>query len=585
MRRLLLVSLAASIAAASFPALSQTASISPHCQRMMMIGCALSKNSKGRNAPAAAKECAELLKQGECAPPMPAKIVKRDTPVPTDEAVEESRGEGAPAKAWPGKKYMLDDANKEAAPDDIAEEKEVSEEIREEKDAPEMKRDIKTEEKKPAAHADTAPPASPDEETMSHAADEELQQDDTVTVPPKDLINQSVASEEHPDTGYAPAAKTGPAVSSISAGAAPKTEPSRPAAKPDATAPGIAAADSGRMLSSVLPKTEPALDSPAKAAAETAPITVPEKENVNPAIAVAADPGSEPTPAEAAAIAPSKVVELAPAGTAPATAQTPPNVSLPAAIPSAPSVADAANIQADTSGPMTLTFGTGLVIPGEDNKVTFFLRRSDNNSPVTLQDLKEVHTQKLHLLIIDPSLKEYHHVHPTEGPQPGEYSFTFKPAGSYFRVFADVTTIGSDTNLFVPGVLGVKPVEKATIDTVTRYESSDGANVSAVLSFDAQPKAGNAVMGKIHLVDNTGTPVRNLEPVMGAFGHIVAFSQDLNHVLHVHPMGNQPHSANDMGGPDLEFHFEPHAAGFVRLFVQVKITGKDIFIPFGFTVQ
>src|ERR1700733_11310452 len=40
------------------------------------------------------------------------------------------------------------------------------------------------------------------------------------------------------------------------------------------------------------------------------------------------------------------------------------------------------------------------------------LTHLNTGRPVTLTDLKEVHTQKIHLLIIDDSLEDYSHVHP-----------------------------------------------------------------------------------------------------------------------------------------------------------------------------
>ena len=47
--------------------------------------------------------------------------------------------------------------------------------------------------------------------------------------------------------------------------------------------------------------------------------------------------------------------------------------------------------------------------------------------PVTPADLREVHTGKIHLLIVDASLADYHHEHPTEADAPGEYGFRFTP--------------------------------------------------------------------------------------------------------------------------------------------------------------
>ena len=72
---------------------------------------------------------------------------------------------------------------------------------------------------------------------------------------------------------------------------------------------------------------------------------------------------------------------------------------------------------------------------------------------------------------------------------------------------------------------------------------------------------------------------------MGAFAHIVAFYDDFATVAHVHPMGEEPKSEDQRGGPELSFHLEPEKAGFLKIYVQVKRGGKDIFIPMGVSIQ
>lgn len=104
------------------------------------------------------------------------------------------------------------------------------------------------------------------------------------------------------------------------------------------------------------------------------------------------------------------------------------------------------------------------------------------------------------------------------------------------------------------------------------------------LKFDGDARAGQAVMGQI-AVSKDSKPSTQLEPVMGAFAHIVAFSEDFNSVLHIHPMGKEPTRESVRGGPILEFHFEPQAVGFVKLFAQVRIKRKDLFLPFGLYVN
>ena len=131
--------------------------------------------------------------------------------------------------------------------------------------------------------------------------------------------------------------------------------------------------------------------------------------------------------------------------------------------------------------------------------------------------------------------------------------------------------------------IGALAKDKVAITTTTIMTSTvDGYTFT--LALDGEPKAGAAVMGNI-TVTKDGKPFTQLEPVMGAFAHVVGFGEDYSSVLHIHPMGKEPTSDTERGGPKLEFHIEPKTAGFVKLFAQVRIDGKDLFAPFGVAVK
>jgi hypothetical protein len=223
------------------------------------------------------------------------------------------------------------------------------------------------------------------------------------------------------------------------------------------------------------------------------------------------------------------------------------------------------------------------LIAGKTTQVTARLASVTDNTPLTLDDLKEAHTKKLHLLVVDPSLSDYHHIHPTP-TQNGEWTFDFTPKtnGSY-RVWADVIPVATGKQEYVIADIGTSATQKAAI-TKTTIMSSTVEGYTFTLALDGEPKAGAAVMGNITITKD-GKPFNQLEPVMGAFAHVVGFTEDYNSVLHVHPMGKEPTSDTEHGGPKLEFHIEPKKAGFVKLFAQVRIGSKDIFAPFGLTVQ
>lgn len=221
---------------------------------------------------------------------------------------------------------------------------------------------------------------------------------------------------------------------------------------------------------------------------------------------------------------------------------------------------------------------------GKTTQVTAKLSAVVDGNPLTLDDLKEAHTKKLHLLIIDPSLTDYHHIHPVAGKNSGEYVFSFTPLkNDGYRVWADVIPVATGKQEYVRTDMGSPAKDKANIDKASSMTATV-EGYTFTLALDGEPKADSPVMGNI-TVAKDGQPFTQLEPVMGAFAHVVGFTEDYNSVLHVHPMGKEPTSDTERGGPKLEFHIEPEKAGFVKLFAQVRIDGKDIFAPFGIIVK
>ena len=102
---------------------------------------------------------------------------------------------------------------------------------------------------------------------------------------------------------------------------------------------------------------------------------------------------------------------------------------------------------------------------------------------------------------------------------------------------------------------------------------------------DEKPlRVGESALVKINVRGPDGQPFKQLEPVMGAYAHMVAFPTNLESVTHVHPTGPEPTSKTERGGPDLSFHVVPEQAGFQKFYLQTQIGGRDRFIAFGVDV-
>jgi len=205
--------------------------------------------------------------------------------------------------------------------------------------------------------------------------------------------------------------------------------------------------------------------------------------------------------------------------------------------------------------------------------------------PILPTDLREVHTQKVHLLIVDESLSDYHHEHPEPIGKSGEYDFGFTPQkpGPY-QVWVDVQPYFTGIQEYVLAKIdGATSGERLTDTTEKLTASADGLHYK--LSFKSSPKANEAVAGTLRVTKANGTPVTELEPIMGAFSHLAAFHADGKTVLHIHPKTTHRLKNADRGGPELDFQFYAPKPGFFRLFAQVQIAGEQKFAPFGIVVK
>jgi hypothetical protein len=201
---------------------------------------------------------------------------------------------------------------------------------------------------------------------------------------------------------------------------------------------------------------------------------------------------------------------------------------------------------------------------------------------LTFADLAIAHEQKLHLLIVDETLSDYHHLHPVE-EKPGKFVTSFTPrAGGRYIAFADVVDAATGVQHYVRAEMisaGAVPIPDRAI---TSESVVDGYRFSLRLPPGLSAAGGGHA--EVRITDRHGAPVKSLEPVMGAFAHGVGFTERLDGVLHVHPHGREPRTATERGGPKLAFHLNPARPGFHRLYVQVRIDGHDRFASFGLDV-
>lgn len=226
---------------------------------------------------------------------------------------------------------------------------------------------------------------------------------------------------------------------------------------------------------------------------------------------------------------------------------------------------------------------------GQRSEVKLKFARKKDGAPIAAEDLRIVHTERIHLLIIDESLSDYHHEHPLPTDVPGEYTFAFTPRqpGPY-RVFADLVPVASKVQEYavcdLPAPTAGEPLRERA-ERSSAVAEGLGYELRWILKGAPGIRPKEPVRAEIRVADEKGEPFRALEPVMGTYAHIVAFHEDRQTVLHIHPSGGvEPQQPTDRGGPSFKFTFYAPKPGFYRLYSQVQVGGVSRFAPFGLAV-
>ena len=217
--------------------------------------------------------------------------------------------------------------------------------------------------------------------------------------------------------------------------------------------------------------------------------------------------------------------------------------------------------------------------------------RTANGKAIESQDLLVAHTRKLHLLIVDPTLEDYQHVHPEPGRAPGEWTFSYTPhRGGTYRVFADFTPAATGRGLYASADLEVAD-DRLWIISPTRPGVpgtfpllAENKQFRFLLDAVVTPlRAGQPADLKFSVARHDGGVVV-MEPVMGAYAHLVAFDEARSGFAHLHPVEADLTKKPDAIRPELNFKITIPSAGRYVIWAQVNLDGSEVFAPFWFEV-
>ncbi len=196
-----------------------------------------------------------------------------------------------------------------------------------------------------------------------------------------------------------------------------------------------------------------------------------------------------------------------------------------------------------TQSPTTLS-------PGRPGRLTFRIVDAHGK---TLREFETEQARRMHVIVVRRDLRRFQHLHPTQAADGGWSTPLTLPDAGVYHAFADFQTGGERTTLGVDLFAGgaFEPLELPPAGTTAR-----------VGGYEVTLRArGAGDHPELHFaVSRDGAPVADLQPYLGARGHLVMLRAGDLAYEHVHPLG----------AGDLAFATEAAAPGRYRLFLQFR---------------
>lgn len=218
---------------------------------------------------------------------------------------------------------------------------------------------------------------------------------------------------------------------------------------------------------------------------------------------------------------------------------------------------------------LSLSISPQEVVAGKPTNFTFMVHDDKGNM---VKNFEATHEKLVHLIFIDKKMATFYHVHPEVAPDGKmSVSHTFATGGDLY-VYADVKPRGKamETVRSTLFVKGESPAPASLGSTVPGTVKGDGwsANVSVT-----PVRVGESTV-MFEFKNGEAKPLSDLQPYLGAMGHLVVVNVTDGDYAHAHP--------DEKGSAPGEVRFMVHFAktGTYKGWGQFKRGDKVFDVPF-----
>jgi hypothetical protein len=209
--------------------------------------------------------------------------------------------------------------------------------------------------------------------------------------------------------------------------------------------------------------------------------------------------------------------------------------------------------------------------PDQTSRIRLRLRKLDG-MPIERFSLN--HEKLLHLMIVSKDLSYFQHIHPE---YVGDGTFEIDnhfPAGGDYKLIADFKPAEGDAMIKTEWVNVPGPAAPFQPITSNAQMVSKAGGARVKLDIDKLSAKSDALLTFTLHDDASGEPITDLEPYLGAIGHVVILSKDAERYIHVHAEEGQ------RSGPQAIFEAVFPSPGLYKIWGQFQRGGQVLTVDF-----
>lgn len=201
---------------------------------------------------------------------------------------------------------------------------------------------------------------------------------------------------------------------------------------------------------------------------------------------------------------------------------------------------------------VNLTYNPKVPEPGRPTLITIEVIAKQTRKKIKKFDI--LHKKLMHIIIVSEDLSNFSHIHPVFDYKDGRFTaHHIFPENAKYKIWVDFKPKNGNQTLITFKLDNmIDTADKPIFFTKERqYTKQIDKNHYVNLLIPKEIKSNKPVDLTFVILDQNSNAITDLTPLMGAGGHSVIISNNLQEFLHVHP--TKEVGSDWKGGPEISF--------------------------------